>query len=81
MSEGSAAGERDQTRELLTASQAFTDTVTVDDVRQRVAELVTTELRPSYVGLSLLDADRRLQRANAALEELRQLVARGGNAS
>jgi hypothetical protein len=62
MSEGSPAGESDHTRELLTASQAFTDTVTVDDVRRRVAELVSTALRPSYVGLSLLDADRRLRR-------------------
>jgi hypothetical protein len=50
------------TRALLAASQAFTDTVTVEDVRRRVGELVTTALRPSYVGLSLLGRDGRMHR-------------------
>jgi Stage II sporulation protein E (SpoIIE)/GAF domain len=51
---------------LLAALQAFTDTVTVDDVRARVSELVTTELRPSYVGLSLLDEAGRMYRMRDA---------------
>jgi len=52
----------DQTTALLAASQGFTDTVTVDDVRERISELVTTYLRPSYVGLALLDGHNRLHR-------------------
>jgi GAF domain-containing protein len=43
----------DRARTLLIASEAFTDTVTVDDVRRRTAELVETELAPSYAELSL----------------------------
>jgi hypothetical protein len=56
----------DRTGALLAASQAFTDTVTVDDVRARVSDLVTTELRPSYVGLSLLDGAGRMHRMRDA---------------
>ena len=52
----------DHTRALLAASQAFTDTVTVEDVRARVSELMTTDLRPSYVGLSLIDDIGRINR-------------------
>jgi len=51
-----------RTRALLAASQAFTDTVTVEDVRERVDELMTTELRPSYVGLALVDTRGRMHR-------------------
>ena len=51
--------ERSQT--LLAASQAFTDTRTVQDVRARIGELVDSELRPSYVGL-VLRYGRRLRR-------------------
>lgn len=48
---------------LLVASQAFTDTATVEDVRVRISALVDSELRPSYVGLSVLDpAGLRLRR-------------------
>ena len=51
---------------LLTASQAFSDTITVDDVRRRISELVVTELAPAYVGLSLLGRDGRLERVRDA---------------
>jgi GAF domain-containing protein len=57
------AFERSQT--LLLASQAFTRTRTVQDVRARIAELVTTELRPTYVGVVLLDERGRLQHVDA----------------
>ena len=55
-------GSFDRSQALLAASEAFSDTVTVEDVRQRVSELVKTELRPSYVGLALLDDDGRMHR-------------------
>jgi GAF domain-containing protein len=55
-------GSSDRSQALLAASEAFTDTVTVEDVRQKVGELMKTELRPSYVGLALLEADGRLRR-------------------
>ena len=45
----------ERARTLLRASQAFTDTVTVDDVRARVAELVDSELAPSCAALVLPD--------------------------
>ena len=54
------AFERSQT--LLWASQAFTETTTVEDVRARVSDLVATELRPTYVGLVVLDEAKRMQR-------------------
>ena len=38
----------------------------MEDVRTRVSELVKTELRPSYVGLTLLDDDGRLHRMRDA---------------
>ena len=56
------AYERSQT--LLLASQAFTDTRTIEDVRRRIGELVTTELRPAYVGVVLLDERGRLRRVD-----------------
>jgi GAF domain-containing protein len=52
----------DRSQTLLTASQAFTDTTTVADVRRRVTELVATDLQPTYVGLILLDERQRLRR-------------------
>lgn len=55
-------GSFDRSQALLAASEAFSDTVTVEDVRQRVSDLVKTELRPSYVGLAVLDDDGRLHR-------------------
>ena len=55
-------GSFDRSQALLAASEAFSDTVTVEDVRIRVSELVKTELRPSYVGLALLGDDGRLHR-------------------
>jgi GAF domain-containing protein len=56
------AYERSQT--LLLASQAFTDTATVEDVRGRVSELVRSELQPGYVGLVLLDERGRMVRVH-----------------
>jgi GAF domain-containing protein len=52
----------DRSQALLSASEAFADTVTVEDVRHKVGDLVKTALRPSYVGLALLDAGGRLRR-------------------
>jgi GAF domain-containing protein len=52
----------DRNQELLTASEAFSDTITVEDVRRRVSDLVKTELRPTYVGLALLGDDGRMHR-------------------
>src|SRR4051794_16645954 len=52
----------DRSQTLLAASQAFTRTTTVADVRTRVGELVATGLQPTYVGLVLLDERRRLRR-------------------
>ncbi len=57
------AYERSQT--LLLASQAFTDTRTVDDVRTRFHELVTTELHPVHVEMVLLDDRGGLRRVDA----------------
>lgn len=45
----------DRSQTLLRASQAFTDTHTVDDVLTRIRDLVHTELRPHYVGAVVLD--------------------------
>jgi GAF domain-containing protein len=56
----------DRSQALLAASEAFTDTVTVEDVRTRVGELVKMELRPSYVGLALVEGDGRLRRMRDA---------------
>ncbi|MCO1660509.1 SpoIIE family protein phosphatase [Pseudonocardia humida] len=72
---------------LLAASQAFTDTATVDDVRERADQLVSTDLQPAYVGLALAvdhpddPADARANReleaaivATAAVRSGRMLV-------
>ena len=45
----------ERARTLLRASEAFTDTVTVDDVCARAGELVASELAPSYAALVLPD--------------------------
>jgi GAF domain-containing protein len=45
----------ERARTLLIASEAFTDTETVEDVRTRAAELVDSELAPSYAELVLPD--------------------------
>jgi GAF domain-containing protein len=52
----------DRSQALLDAAQSFAGTATVDDVRARVSELVMGQLRPSYVGLVLLDERGRLRR-------------------
>jgi GAF domain-containing protein len=52
----------DRSQALLAASEAFSDTATVEDVRNRVSELAASALRPSYVGLVLLGDDGRLHR-------------------
>ncbi len=46
---------------LLRASVALMDTLSVDDVRLRIADLVAADLGPSYVGLTVVDG-HRLQR-------------------
>ncbi|WP_214404971.1 SpoIIE family protein phosphatase [Pseudonocardia lacus] len=65
---------------LLAASQAFTETATVDDVRARVDQLVGSELEPAYVGLVLaagpddpadVRTDRLLETAIAATAAVR----------
>jgi stage II sporulation SpoE-like protein/GAF domain-containing protein len=56
----------DRSQTLLAASQSFSDTVTVDDVRHRLGELMSTELGPSYVGLSLLGDNGRMERVRDA---------------
>ena len=55
----------DRSQTLLLASQAFTDTRTVEDVRARIGDLVTTELRPTYVGVVLVDERGWLRRVDA----------------
>jgi GAF domain-containing protein len=52
----------DQSQTLLGASQAFTHTATVTDVREQIGELASSDLRPSYVGISLLGPDGVLHR-------------------
>jgi GAF domain-containing protein len=52
----------DQSQTLLSASQAFTATATMADVRDQVSELASSELKPSYVGISLLGPDGVLRR-------------------
>lgn len=52
----------DRSQLLLDASQAFSATITVDDVRARIADLVGTGLRPHAVGTVVLDAYGRLSR-------------------
>ena len=53
--EGQLRRSVERARTLLRASEAFTDTETVDDVRARAAELVASELAPSYAMLVLPD--------------------------
>src|SRR5687767_2287350 len=36
------------------------------DVRARIGQLIATELRPAYVGVVLLDSDRRMRRLDTA---------------
>lgn len=48
----------DRSQTLLLASQAFTDTSSVDDVLARIRDLVKTELRPDYVGAVVRDDER-----------------------
>jgi GAF domain-containing protein len=45
----------DRSQTLLRASQAFTDTSTVDEVLTRIRDLVRAELHPDYVGAVVLD--------------------------
>jgi GAF domain-containing protein len=46
---------------LLRASVALMDTLSVNDIRLRIADLVAADLGPSYVGLTVVDG-HRLQR-------------------
>ena len=50
-----------RSRLLLRASVALMDTLSVDDVRLRIADLVAADLGPTYVGLAVV-AGHRLQR-------------------
>jgi serine phosphatase RsbU (regulator of sigma subunit) len=52
----------DRSQTLLSASQAFAETVTVGDVRDKIGEIVHSDLRAHYVGLTLLDEADRLHR-------------------
>lgn len=61
----------DRVQTLLFAAQAFTDATTVEDVRARVADLADSQLRPAYVGMTVLegpDTLRRLPDARARFE-------------
>jgi len=42
---------------MLRAAEDLADTTGLDDVRRRVRDLVSGDLKPSYVGLALLDGD------------------------
>jgi len=52
----------DRSQILLTASQAFTDTTTIAQVRANLAEVVSEDLAPTYVGITLLGSDGLLHR-------------------
>lgn len=56
----------DRTQTLLGASQAFTETVTVDDVRVRIGELLTGALGAGHVDVVVADGRRRLHRLEAS---------------
>jgi GAF domain-containing protein len=59
-----------RSRMLLEASQAFTDTVSVQDIQARAAALVHSGLAPSYVGLVLVGPDGLVHRLRDAAEPL-----------
>jgi GAF domain-containing protein len=59
----------DRSRTLLLASQAFTETTTVADVRARIDEMAGTELRATYVGIVMLDERRRLRSLDALTDQ------------
>jgi GAF domain-containing protein len=63
----------ERARTLLIASEAFTDTVTVDDVRARATQLVDSELAPSYAEL-VLPGDPTPLFAAAVAETERRVV-------
>ncbi|MER5949624.1 SpoIIE family protein phosphatase [Streptomyces sp. NPDC001904] len=47
---------------LLRAADALADTTGLAEVRQQIRDLVTSDLKPVYVGLVLVDGDDRLRR-------------------
>ena len=57
-----------RSRMLLEASQAFTDTASVQDIQARAAALVNSSLAPSYVGLALVGPDGLVHRLRDAAE-------------
>ncbi len=63
----------ERARTLLIASEAFTATVTVDDVRARATQLVDSELAPSYAEL-VLPGDPTPLFAAAVAEAERRVV-------
>ncbi|MBP2369689.1 GAF domain-containing SpoIIE family protein phosphatase [Pseudonocardia parietis] len=51
----------DRSQTLLTASQAFTDTVTVVDVHTQITDLLTAALAPAHLDVAILDGRDRLR--------------------
>lgn len=63
------AGRRrafDRSQELLAASQAFMDTVTLSDVRDRIGELLTSALRPALLDVVVVDGRDRVHQLGRA---------------
>jgi GAF domain-containing protein len=52
----------DRTQMLLGVSQAFTATITTDDVRARIRDLLSSDLHPHVVGAGTIDEQGRWQR-------------------
>jgi hypothetical protein len=52
----------ERSQAMLQAANAFTDTTTVEQVRERVGDLVAGELQPCYVGLAVIDGPGRMRR-------------------
>jgi Stage II sporulation protein E (SpoIIE)/GAF domain len=52
----------ERSQALLRAATDFTDATTVEQVRERVGELVAGDLRPGYVGLAMVDGPGRMRR-------------------
>ncbi|MFJ7905049.1 GAF domain-containing SpoIIE family protein phosphatase [Streptomyces sp. NPDC096198] len=59
----------DRSQLMLRAAEVLADTSGLGEVRRQVSDLVTGELKPSYVGLALLDSYDRMRRTVDALSE------------
>ena len=51
----------ERSQAMLQAADAFTEAGTVEQVRERVADLFAGDLRPGYVGLAVIDGPGRLR--------------------